>query len=297
MQRWKLAALAALAAAGGLGAAVVWYSRRWIAPPRVLFDAPQEEHVEAAAFATADGVPLVGWLLRGRPDRPALVLCHGYQRSMEEPFSLAVELRDRGFSVLLFDFRGCGRSGGRFTTIGDFEPQDVLAAVAWLRGRLGPTVPIGVHGISMGGAIAISAVALCPEVAAVVTDSAFAHLTGAVQHRFDSLRGVNLQMHKLTMRVAERMTGGRVARVRPVDLVARIAPRPLLLIHGTNDGIVPYAHALELYAAAGEPKELWTLPGAMHAMARFHAPDEYVERVAAFFTRALAPEREAVAAG
>ncbi len=297
MQRWKLAALAALAAAGGLGAAVVWYSRRWIAPPRVLFDAPQEEHVEAAAFETADGVPLVGWLLRGRPDRPALVLCHGYQRSMEEPFSLAVELRDRGFSVLLFDFRGCGRSGGRFTTIGDFEPQDVLAAVAWLRGRLGPAVPIGVHGISMGGAIAISAGALCPEVGAVVTDSAFAHLTGAVQHRFDSLRGVNLQMHKLTMRVAERMTGGRVARVRPVDLVDRIAPRPLLLIHGTDDGIVPYSHALELYAAAGEPKELWTLAGGTHAMARFEAPEEYVERVAAFFARALAPEREAVAAG
>src|SRR3712207_416238 len=125
MQGWKLAALAAIGlGAGGVWATVVWFSRRWIAPPRAGFDAPHEEHVEVAAFEAADGVPLTGWLLHGRPPWPALVLCHGYQRSMEEPFSLAVELRDRGFSVLLFDFRGCGRSGGRYTTIGDFEPRD-----------------------------------------------------------------------------------------------------------------------------------------------------------------------------
>jgi fermentation-respiration switch protein FrsA (DUF1100 family) len=223
---------------------------------------------------------------------PALILCHGYQRCMEEPFSLAVELRQRGFGVLLFDFRGCGRSGGRYTTIGHDEKHDLLAAVRWLRGRLGAGAPIGVLGISMGGSVAIEAAATCPAIGAVVADSAFAHLSGAVAHRFSSLGRVDLVLHHTTMRIAEHMVRGRVARVRPVDAVARIAPRPLLLIHGMADDIVPVAHARELFAAAGEPKELWLLEGTSHAMPRMDRPDEYTERVAEFFERALATRRE-----
>jgi fermentation-respiration switch protein FrsA (DUF1100 family) len=194
--------------------------------------------------------------------------------------------------VLLFDFRGCGRSGGRYTTIGHDEKLDLFAAVRWLRGRLGDEAPIGVLGISMGGSVAIEAAAACAAIGAVVADSAFAHLSGAVAHRFSSLGRVDLVLHHTTMRIAERMVRGRVARVRPVDVVARIAPRPLLLIHGTEDGIVPPAHAHELFDAAGEPKELWLLDGTSHAMPRMDRPDEYADRVAGFFDRALTERRE-----
>jgi alpha-beta hydrolase superfamily lysophospholipase len=289
MLAWKLAAVVAGLAVGGFAAALYWFSRKWIVAPRVAFDAPGDEHVEEARFTTADGIALHGWLLPGEPGRPALVLCHGYQRCMEEPFALAVELRERGFSVLLFDFRGCGRSGGRYTTIGHDEKHDLLAAVRWLRGRLGEGAPIGALGISMGGAVVIEAAAACPEIGAVVADSAFAHLSGAVAHRFRTLGRVNLVLHQTTMRVAERMVRGRVARVRPVDAIGRIAPRPVLLVHGTADGIVPLSHAHELRAAAGEPAELWLLEGTSHAMPRFDAADEYVERVATFFEAALGP--------
>lgn len=297
MRWWKLAAIGApLAAAGGFGAALVWMSRRWIAPPRVRFEPPHPARAVEVSFPSRDGTPLAGWFLPGAADEPALILCHGYQRCMEETFSLGVEFQHRGYSVLLFDFRGCGRSGGRYTTIGDREPDDVLGAIAWLRRRVGPGTPIGLHGISMGGATAISAAARSPEVAAVVSDSAFAHLSGAVQVRFEGLRFPNLQLYRLSMHTAERMCGGRVARVRPVDEIARIAPRPLLLIHGTRDGIVPYPHFEELVEAAREPKQAWTVSDSTHAMARFDAPQEYIERVAAFFDEALRPQRVAVAA-
>lgn len=298
MQAWKVAGLALLlAAAGGFGAAVLWFSRKWIAPPRVVFDPPHPERAEEVAFPSADGTPLAGWLLPASADAPVVVLCHGYQRCMEETFSLGVALRERGFTVLLFDFRGCGLSGGAYTTIGDLEVNDLLGAVRWLRARLGPDVPIGVHGISMGGAVAIRAAAESPEIAAVVADSAFAHLTGAIEHRFSTLRGLNLRLHRLTMRVAERLSGGRVARVRPVDDIARLAPRPVLLIHGTADGIVPRRHLDELYAAASEPKSLWALEGTTHAMARLDTPEEYVARVTAFFDAALRPERALAGVG
>jgi alpha-beta hydrolase superfamily lysophospholipase len=297
MQPWKLAAALPLLAAGGAGAALVWFSRGWIVPPRVRFEPPDTEQGEEVRFRSADGIAITGWLLRGQPDAPVLILCHGYQRCMEEPFALGVELREHGFNILLFDFRGCGRSGGRFTTIGHHEPEDLLAAVRWVRNRFGPATPIGVHGISMGGAVAIAAAARTAEIRAVAADSAFAHLSGAVELRFEPLRGLNLLVHHVTMRIAERISGGRVAEVRPVDVVARIAPRPLLLIQGSRDGIVPAGHVDELYAAAGEPKDLWLLPESTHAMARLDAPDLYVDRLARFFSSALAADQRIAAAG
>lgn len=296
MRVWQTAVLATPAlAAVGFGAAVLWFSRRWIMPPRVVFQPPAEEHLQEARFRSTDGTPLTGWFLPGDPGRPALVLCHGYQRSMEETFSIGVDLRQQGFTVLLFDFRGCGRSGGRYTTIGDFEADDLRGAVRWLRRRLGGTTPIGVLGISMGGAVALRAAAECDDIGAVVADSAFAHLTGCVAQRFQGLRFPMLHLNILTMRTAERLCGGRVDRVRPVDLVARIAPRPVFFIHGTADGIVPYSHHEELLTAAREPKTAWSLPGSTHAMARLDAPAEYLARVSGFFTAALEERQEQVA--
>lgn len=294
MNGWQRVAVAGTAlAAAGFGGAMFWLSRKWIKPPRVVFTPPNAEHAEPVRFASADGMALAGWLMLGEPDAPALILCHGYQRCMEETFSLGVDLRQRGFTVFLFDFRGCGLSDGRYTTIGDLETADLIGAVAWLRERLGPQTPIGVLGISMGGAVAIRAAATTPAIGAVVTDSAFAHLGGAVEHRFRDLRFPVLQGHQLTMRLAEWLSGGRVARVRPVDYVRRIAPRPLLFIHGTADNVVPFHHLDELISGAAEPKSAWVLAETTHAMARFDQPEEYVERVSRFFNDALRPEKPA----
>ena len=273
----------AAVAGAGFTAALLHYSRRWIAPPRVILDPPHCDIVEEPRFTSVDGTPLYGWYLRAGETDPGLVLCHGYQRSMEETFGLGCALRERGFNVLLFDFRGCGNSGGRFTSIGYHEPLDLRGAVAWLRQRTSGRAAIGVLGISMGGAVALTAAADCPDVRAVVTDSAFATLESCIAVRFAPLRFPMLQLHHLTMRMAERMCGGRVSGVRPVDAARRLSGRPVLLIHGTADDIVPYHHALELAEALAGPHELWTLPGVGHAMARFAVPDEYVRRVTDFF--------------
>ena len=267
-------------------AALLYFSRRWIVPPRVVLDPPRCDTAEEVSFAAADGTPLYGWYLRAGDGDPALVLCHGYQRSMEETFALGYELREHGFNVLLFDFRGCGRSGGRYTSIGYQEPLDVRGAITWLRGRAGD-VPIGVLGISMGGAVALTAAADSPEVRAVVADSAFATLRECIAQRFAPLRFPSLQLHHLSLRAAERLCHARADDVRPVDAARRLRECPVLLIHGTADDIVPYSHALALDAALTGPHELWALEGVGHAMARFRAPGEYIERVATFFARHL----------
>jgi hypothetical protein len=78
--------------------------------------------------------------------------------------------------------------------------------------------------------------------------------------------------------------GYRFAAVRPLDVVGCISPRPLLLIHGQDDRTVPAEHARQLYAAAGEPKELWIAPGTPHCGAYFDDRAHYVRKVAYFST-------------
>ncbi|MBV8193963.1 MAG: alpha/beta hydrolase, partial [Candidatus Dormibacteraeota bacterium] len=84
-----------------------------------------------------------------------------------------------------------------------------------------------------------------------------------------------------------RRTGAKLTDFRPVLAVGRIAPRPILIIHGDSDTTVPVHHAEELFAAAREPKQLWRLRGVGHVGAYFAGRSEYVERVVGFFKSAL----------
>jgi pimeloyl-ACP methyl ester carboxylesterase len=226
--------------------------------------------------------------MAGRSGCPVLLLCHGYFKSVAEPFELACELNRLGYQVLLIDFRACGLSGGRFTTLGYREVLDVLGAVDYLRARLGD-LPIGVLGISMGAVAAIMAAPECPHIKAMVVDSAYADLHSAIGKKLaDFLRLPFLVLLGwVSIRLGECISRGNVAAVRAVDYVGRLAPRPLLIIYGELDDYLPSDHPQHLFDAASEPKELWLAPGSGHAMARLDHLQEYVQRVQAFFGRYL----------
>ena len=278
---------AALVGISAFTVALLRASRRWIVPPRVVIDPPGVDELEEAHFTSADGTPLFGLLLpRGEP-APAVMLLHGYQRGIEETQSLGAQLHARGFTVFVFDFRACGRSGGRFTTIGRREPEDAAAALAWLCERLGPDAPVGVLGISMGGAVALDLAAADSRVRAVVTDSAFATLMAAVRRRFAGLPRPVLPLYYLSMWAAEAQCRARVRDVRPVEAARRLRGTPVLLIHATADEVVPYSEALALAGALDAPHCLWTIPGGQHAETRFERPSEYLDRVSGFFHRHL----------
>ena len=278
----------------GLVAVVVWTGYLWVKPPRLFLTEPVPPDVfpEEVYFPSRDGLRLHGLYLPGRDGSPVLLLCHGYYRSLTETFSLGCELNRLGYHVLLFDFRGCGLSAGRFTTLGYRETADVLGAVDYLRERLGQR-PLGVLGLSMGAVAALRAAADCPAIAAVVADSAYADLRDTVRHKTkDVLRLPFLVgLGWASIRIGEWLSGGDLAAVRAVDAVASAkgGPRPLLLIHGERDDYLPPDNAQRLFQAAGEPKELWLAPGSGHAMARLDHSREYVERVHAFFQRWLTP--------
>ncbi len=273
-----------------LSAIVALAGYLWVKPFRLLLNEPipPDVSVEDVYFGSRDGIRLHGLYMAGRPRRPVLLLCHGYFKSVAEPFELACGLNRLGYQVLLIDFRACGLSDGRFTTLGYHEVLDVLGAVDYLRARLGD-LPIGVLGISMGAVAAIMAAPACPHIEAMVVDSAYADLESAIGKKLaDILRLPFLvPLGWVSIRLGEWISQGNVAAVRAVDYVGRIAPRPLLIIYGELDDYLPSDHPQRLFDAANEPKELWLAPGSGHAMARLDRPEEYVRRVQAFFERHL----------
>jgi len=279
----------------GLATLVVCAGYLWVKPPRLLLteSVPPDVFPEEIYFPSRDGLRLHGLYLAGRDGSPVLLLCHGYYRSLAETFSLGCELNRLGYHVLLFDFRGCGLSEGRFTTLGYRETADVVGAVDYLHRRLGQR-PVGVLGLSMGAVAALRAASDCPAIAAIVADSAYADLKDTVRHKTkDILRLPFLVgLGWASVRIGEWLSGGDLAAVRAVDAVASAkgGPRPLLLIHGEKDNYLPPDNVERLFQAAGEPKELWLAPGSGHAMARLDHHREYVERVHAFFEKYLSTD-------
>jgi len=239
---------------------------------------------EDVRFTTDDGVTLSGWLVpAGRETRTAVVVLHGFGGHRLPELAAFVPWLQERHHVLQFDFRGHGESGSGRTTLGEHERRDVAAAVRFLESRgLGP---VALFGVSMGAAIAITSAPDLP-VAAVVADAAFAELYHPVENR---LRDAGYPLAGLGARA---IVLGAALRIRtrlpdPIRAVGRIAPRPLLLIAPQGDALISWHQSEKLLAAAGEPKELYVVPGAAHAEAYAVDPEAYRSRVLGFLERHL----------
>jgi len=257
-------------------------------------DEPPAGTSEEVSFTSSDdNVNISGWFFRaaGAQPGPAVVLCHGVWTGRRECLPLALRFQAAGYNVLCFDFRAHGRSAGRFISIGHHETNDVIGAVHYLTHR--PEVDrarIGVIGFSMGAAATIQAAARCSDVAAIVADSAYATFVDAAKYSFRSVTRVpHFPIAPIAMGWAKMIMHVDANQLRPVDVIGRISPRPVLLTHGTLDEIVPVRHAYTLFKAAEEPKELWVVPDAHHVEARDIDPDGYFHRLEHFLSEALSP--------
>ncbi len=245
---------------------------------------------EDVTFRSQDGLHLRGWFMSRPESRRVMIACSGFHGQKSNLLSLARPLWHRGFNVLAFDLRGQGQSDLAPLTVGYRETGDFLAAVEFVRRRM-PEAIIGAFGYSMGGAVVIMAAAQNQAIRAVVADSPFAELREIVEIRFYQTCGlpprpfVALADCWLAVRY-----GFRTAQVRPVEAVAHLAPRPLLLIHGTEDEVTPVKHSQALYQRAGQPKEIWLAEGAEHVGAYFQNRRAYLERVVGFFEQHLNPD-------
>ncbi len=308
LPRWvgRVAGAAGLAGGGAVSGAIAlayYVTRRITKPtPTTPFDTftftPFEMGVpyESVAFPAPDGTVLRGWWLSRPESRRVTITCGGYRGHRADMLGIGSALWRDGSNVLIFDYRGHGELAGTLVTLGYQEVQDLLAAVSFVKERI-PDAATGVIGYSMGASVAIMAAARCPEIGAVVADSPFARQREVVNLHVRQVTRVPLNPLLNVVDLLLGHVGGYHFRdVEPLREVDLIAPRPLLLIHGEADNVTDPRDSRALYEAAGEPKELWTVPGVHHCGVYFHDRAYYCARVNAFFRQALGDEAAAAEA-
>jgi fermentation-respiration switch protein FrsA (DUF1100 family) len=238
------------------------------------------------ALLTSDGERLEAVHVAGlSAERPlAVVVAHGFTQSIARPGVRDVLAAFSTYAgVVGFDFRGHGRSSGR-STLGHREVLDLDAAVLAARG-LGYSDVVSC-GWSMGGSVVVRHAALHGGVDAVISVSgpsrwyykdtaAMRRVHWAIETRLGRL----IARGALRTRISPLGWDPLAPPESPVEVVARISPIPLLIVHGDRDHYFPIDHAQALYEAAREPKELWLIEGFAHAETA--ATPELLDRIGA----------------
>jgi fermentation-respiration switch protein FrsA (DUF1100 family) len=271
MRRVVMPGLVALAAL----VVIVWLShgagdRFFYRPDATSHGTPASHGLDVleVSFAAPGGPRLHGWLARAKgKSLGTVVYAHGNHANLTHHARFVAWLPARGYDLLLFDYRGYGKSEGTVSREGTVA--DTVAAIDFALAR-DPDRTF-VFGHSLGGAVSIVAAARRP-VRAI-----------AVESTFPSYREAARATSRLLGWLAPWIVS---SGLDPIDSVAALAPRPLLVIHGTDDRITPPWLGQALFAAARQPKELWTVEGGAHGSPWVRRGAEFEERLLAFFASA-----------
>jgi dipeptidyl aminopeptidase/acylaminoacyl peptidase len=234
----------------------------------------------------ADGLELAGELHIPSRDKvhPALCICHGIPAAPPDPTDrgytvLAQRFCHAGFTTLIFNFRGAGKSEGNLDILG--WSRDLQTALDFLYNlKEADKTRFCLLGFSGGAAVSIYTAAHDSRVSYVVTCACPADFHSLPQREMpldtiQRFRQIGAIRDKDFPPSIEEWQRG-FETVSPINWIDKISPRPLLLVHGDADELIPLEHAYKLYQKAKEPKELKIIPGAKHKMRLEKAAMDFV---------------------
>jgi fermentation-respiration switch protein FrsA (DUF1100 family) len=284
-----------------------------------LFIVPRGQplaEAEEVRFPTTNGLTLSGCYLRtNRPRRGVILFGLEFGSNRWSCGAYCEPLMQSGFDIFAFESRNQGSSDSQpgyepLQWVTDYEVEDAKAALAYLKGRADADPRgIGLFGISKGAGACLFAAAKDPYVRCIVTDGVFATYTTLVPYMRHWFRIYNSRyiLQGLVPSWYYGLIG--LAGLRQIEQerrchfphlersLPRLAPRPLLMIHGEGDTYIKPEMARALFERADQPKEFWLVEGAKHNQGLQIAPEEYPRRVLAFFEQHLAQSELPTPAG
>jgi fermentation-respiration switch protein FrsA (DUF1100 family) len=273
-------------------AALAWFGSNYLLArrPPDKADSPANYGLtaEAAEFRVGDEIMLRGWYLPAGESVKTIIVCSGANGSLDADVHVAPWLHEAGFNVLLFNWRAHGASEGEVVTLGFSERYDLIAAVQFAKSKGAERV--GAFGFSMGGTVAIATAAVDEDINAVAADSPFVYVLSAVAGGLIERgmpEGLSFLLARMFVITACLRTRLNLFDIDLVRWIHRVAPRPLLLIFGEQDVIVPPSDVDVIFARAREPKEVWRVPEAAHRDIQVRQPEEYRQRILDFFNEHL----------
>jgi fermentation-respiration switch protein FrsA (DUF1100 family) len=244
------------------------------------FNAWQKEEVH---IRSPFGYELYGLYLPIDNPKGTVILTHGITFSLYGSVKYVNLFRSRGWSVLMYDHRAHGRSGGRFKTYGWAEKHDLQAVVEWARAKGGK---IGIHGESYGAATTLQALPLLENIAFVISDCAYSNLNELLAYHLDhDYRLPAFPLINIANLVSFLRAGFWFGQVAPLRALENLNT-PIFFIHGEKDDFTPTQMGRDLYAAYRGPKRLYIASGVGHGDSFWSNPKMYDQEVGEFLKQA-----------
>ncbi len=241
-----------------------------------------------------DGIRLAGEIhlpRQGRAPFPAVVICHGIPSGTiipDEPGyrPLAGKMAAAGMMALIFNFRGCGASEGNIDLAGWCRDLSGMIDLLWGRADVDRR-RISLLGFSGGAAVSCKVAAQDQRVSCLALAACPAELSRLFP--IEELSGIIKKAREMGVIREHGFPPDAVAwledihSVRPEMYIGSITPRPVLILHGTADELVPVEDAYHLFELAHEPKQLWLLEGCRHRLRQeqsaLEAATEWLSRI------------------
>ena len=226
-------------------------------------------------FVGPENKKIVGWYFRSQAHKPKAVLLffHGNAQNISSHFFSLYWILKYGYDFFIFDYPGYGGSEGEPTPESTVESGKI--ALQWLRGLIPADVPLAVFGQSLGGNIAMRTVVEMKEKVSpcmVAIDSSFASYKEAGRRVLKrNILTWPIQFVSYLVLDDKYSAYGRIEEISPI---------PLIVMHGTGDGVVEFVNGEEIFSAAAEPKEFWRIANGDHTdvfIAKEHA-QKYQEK-------------------
>ena len=250
----------------------VFQSRYVYYPDRILLADPGAIGLrfESISFETADGVKLSGWFIPSERARGVILFCHGNAGNISHRLDSIQIFHRLGLDVFIFDYRGYGQSQGKPTESGTYQDADAAWRYLIEERQVTPTEII-ISGRSLGGAVA--------------SWLAQSHTPGALilESTFTSIRDIAARLYPfLPVRLLLRF------EYNTADYLGRVSC-PVLIVHSSEDEIMPFSHGRRLFEVANEPKRFLELTGT-HNEGFLTSGKRYEEGLNAFISEYIQPK-------
>lgn len=272
----RLALAAAFTAALLAGCATLdQRQREWIFQPRAeswsggvhAAQGMQEVWIPFTSAETGEPVRLHGlWHPQARKDAPLLLYLHGARWDVTGSAPRILRMQELGFSVLAIDYRGFGKTEPRTLPSEAMAYEDAQAAWQWL-GTQHPDVPRYIFGHSLGAAIAVDLAARTSDEAGLIVEGGFP----SIRELVSTMRWGWLPVGPL---ITQRFEAG--------EKIARVGS-PLLVVHGSEDRLIPPALGQALYDGARDPKHWVLVEGGSHHNTNARGQGAYREALRTLF--------------